>query len=78
VKYFFDIRLGDGIAADQEGVDFEILADALSAAHAEAAGLVADAKWSRENVRAMAVIVRDDLGHIITEVPVNWDVPFAQ
>ena len=77
MKFYFDIRLRDAIAADHDGVDFQTLAEAISAAHAEAAGLVADAKRQSEALGATAVVVRDATGQIIAEVPINRDTPPA-
>lgn len=75
MKYFLDIRLPDAIAIDHDGTEFETVADAVVAAHAEAAGMVTDAMRSGETLLAVAVLVRDAAGRIFTEVPVVTVTP---
>lgn len=71
---FSHIRLPDAIAIDHDGTEFDTVAGAIVATHAEAAGLVTDAIRSGVALLAMGVLVIDASGHVITEVPIDRDL----
>jgi hypothetical protein len=69
-RYFFDIRDGQDLLLDEEGMEFPD----LEAAFREAARSLADisSKGSRNVGAGMAVVVRDDNGTVVLDTALSW------
>jgi hypothetical protein len=69
-RYFFDIREGDEVIPDEEGMD---LPD-LEAAFREAAYSLAEmsSKESRVVGSGMAIVVRDASGTVVLDTALSW------
>jgi hypothetical protein len=69
-RYFFDIRDGDELIADEEGLE---LPD-LDAAFREAAYSLAEisSKKSRVVGSGIAVVVRDASGNVMLDTALSW------
>jgi hypothetical protein len=68
MRYYFDIRVPDGIAIDFDGVQLPDDHAALRNAAAEAYGLVFDAFKTGEQLLAKGILVKDEAGRFLGEV----------
>jgi hypothetical protein len=65
-RYYFDIRDGDGLAPDEEGLELPDIEAVQQEAALSLADLARDAvRISRRNVNLMEIEVRDDNGPVL-------------
>jgi hypothetical protein len=65
-RYYFDIRDGDGLAPDEEGLELPDIEAVQQEAALSPADLARDAvRISRRNVNLMEIEVRDDNGPVL-------------
>lgn len=71
MRFYFDIRLSvGGIAPDPEGLEFPDVASALREATTEANALIFDALRDDEPLLGRAIIVKDETGQVVDEIPI--------
>lgn len=70
-------RLPDGIAVDHDGLNLPDDMAALRAAKSEAHGIAQDIAKGGDDLRAQAIVVKDDTGRFLAEVGVDLVSYFA-
>ena len=64
-RYFFDIRDGDEIAVDEEGMVLASVQAVQEEAARSLAGIAQDAVWASASGHHMAIEVRDEAGPVL-------------
>jgi hypothetical protein len=70
MRYYFDIRNGDDLEEDVEGMDLPTSDAAHSEALAAARDMVAEYVRHKVPISGMCFVIRDELGNFVGEVPI--------
>ncbi|MCA6105379.1 DUF6894 family protein [Bradyrhizobium australafricanum] len=72
-RYYFDLKTGNSVAVDEEGVDLSDLEAAQSEAAQSLGAMARDAAVTGKGTEQMEISVRDDDGPVMT-VRFSYDI----